>query len=155
MLPRRSIRLTREQRSRCHALHNDPRVPDRTRRRALVLLHADTGDVDLPPTDAEIAAAARVAPRTVVRTRAAFLDHGFEHALCVTPPRRRPAAKLSPEHEALLLQLAATPPPPGYPQWTTRTLAEHFNRRYDAPTVSRELVRRLLLRKGAPPDAGR
>ena len=50
---------------------------------------------------------------------------------------------------ACLTVSMATPPPPGYPRWTTRTLAVELTGLQGMPTVSRELVRRTLKRHGA------
>lgn len=151
MARRHAIHLTPDQRETCRRLLRDARAVARTKRRALVLLQADHRHGLHPRSDAEIAEAAGVNPRTVARTRAAFLSGGLAPALCLAPQKRNPPPKLSSEHRRRVLALAATPPPPGYPRWTTRTLADHLNRSADFPPVSRELIRRLL--KGDYPPA--
>jgi hypothetical protein len=146
MARRHTVRLSAAQRQRCEALLADPGTAARVRRRARVLLLAAERAVVDAPTDARVAAAAGVSPRTVERVRAGFVRGGLERALALRPPSiNHPACKLSPDQQELLFTLVASmPPPPGYPRWTTRTLAAHLNGLDGMPPVSRELVRRLL-----------
>ncbi len=140
------VRLTPEQRTACREALTRPDIADHTRRRAMILIHADVSPDHPRATDREIADAAGVAPRTVARVRAAFATQGFDAAMNGVQPRPRHCPKLSPEQELLLLDLVDTPPPPSYPRWTTRTLAERLGQFDGVPPVSRELVRRTLRR---------
>jgi hypothetical protein len=143
------VHLSAEQRQACHAILNRPSASCRARRRALVLLNADRGAGSGHQPDAAIAQAAGVDVRTVVRVRAAFVKQGFGIALNGRARSATTTSKLTPEQETRLLALIATPPPPGYPRWTIRTLAEGLRQFSDMPRVSRELVRRTLNRHNA------
>lgn len=115
-------------------------------RRARVLLSADVSSAGCQRTDREIAAAAGVDARTVRRVRATFAQRGFADALQGVLRKRKSSTKLSAAQEEWLLVLAETPPPPGYPRWTVRTLAAELCTIEGMPVVSRELVRRTLKR---------
>jgi transposase len=143
---RHIVRLTTEQRVACDGVLADAAASGHSRRRALILLHADVAGDGSRSTDRDIAAAAGVSPRTVARVRAAFARHGFDAAMNGMQGTRRMPAKLTAAQEQLLLDLLDTPPPPSYPRWTTRTLAERLGQLDGVPAVSRELVRRTLKR---------
>ena len=149
MYQRHVVRLTPEQRTICELAGHDKRAAGRVQRRALVLLHADDSPAGPGAVDRETAAKSGVDARTVARIRAVFTTHGFETALRGAARAIKTPSKLSHGQEARLLALLATPPPPGYPRWTIRTLAGELAGLEDMPTVSRELVRRTLKRHGA------
>ena len=147
MSPRQFVALTMEQRAACAGILGDHRAPPVTRRRAAILIHAASDHRGRPPTDDQIAERTCANARTVARVRASFARHGFHSALYGVPKRLSPGKrKLTRDQEAMLLELLDSPPPPHYPRWSYRTLAEHFNRIDGVPCVSRELVRRTLER---------
>ena len=142
---RHLVSLTSEQREVCRGVmaRTDMAIP--VRRRASILFHCDAQE-DQPHPDSAVADAIGVDARTVRRVRTAFAQHGFEKALWGSSLQTEASAKVSPQHEARLLILSATPPPPSYPRWTVRTLADKIQGFAEAPPVSRELVRRILIR---------
>ncbi|MDQ2652480.1 MAG: helix-turn-helix domain-containing protein, partial [Chloroflexota bacterium] len=80
------------------------------------------------------------------RVRSAFLHDGFARTLQGQPPAPPVARKLTHDQELRLLSLLDTAPPPGHKRWTVRTLARAASALDGMPTISRELVRRLLKR---------
>lgn len=113
-------------------------------RRARLLLAVDSSGGRHAPTDAAVAAATQVDPRTVARVRAEFAQHGLERALCgqrrVFPIRR----KLSAVQEAQVLVVAQSDPPPGQTRWTLRMLSARLVELAVVPEICHETVRRTL-----------
>jgi len=145
---RHLVSLTTEQREVCRGIMARLDVDIPVRRRASILFHCDALEDQTNP-DGKVADAVGVDARTVRRVRTAFAQHGFEKALWGSSLHTEASSKVSPPHEARLLILSATPPPPSYPRWTVRTLADKIQGFADAPPVSRELVRRILIRHKA------
>ena len=142
-----AIELTPEQRTECRRVLDAEHMTPHVRQRALILLLANCRPGERFPGNESIAQWAGVDRRTVARVRRIFHSHGFTTALRGDNPGRLGSRKLSPDQEVRLLALLDTPPPPGYPRWTVRTLAEAASELEDMPTISRELVRRLLKRQ--------
>jgi hypothetical protein len=144
--PRHTVCLTAEERRACEEITRDPHSRPLARRRALVLLHADCGRNGRVASDDEVAAHSEVEARTVRRVRATFALKGFTAAL----HGERGASKSRSVHnghlETLIASLLAMPPPPTYPRWTVRTLAEELQAMPGGVRVSRETVRLALLR---------
>jgi hypothetical protein len=113
-------------------------------RRARILLAADVGGGRRAQTDAQVAAATAVDPRTVARVRAEFVRHGLERALAgrrrVFPPRH----KLSAVQEAQVLVLAQSDPPPGHARWSLRLLSRRLVELAVVEGICPETVRRTL-----------
>lgn len=114
------------------------------RQRALILLLADHRVGERTVSNDLIASLADVDRRTVTRVRTSFARNGLARTIKGTPRTARTLRKLSSEQERRLLAILEMPPPPGYPRWTVRTLAEAARDVEGMPIVSRELVRRLL-----------
>jgi len=74
-------------------------------------------------TDAEIATAVEVSPRTVQRVRQAWVTEGFDAAVFRRPPSVTRPHRLDGEQEARLVTLACSAPPAGYQRWSLRLLA--------------------------------
>jgi hypothetical protein len=113
-------------------------------RRARILLAADVGAGRPAQTDAAVAAATQVDPRTVARVRAAFAQHGLERALGGQPRVFPPRRKLSPVQEAAVLVLAQSDPPPGQARWSLRLLSHRIVELAVMPAISHETVRQTL-----------
>ena len=120
-------------------------------RRARILLAVDGGGGRRVPTDAAVAAATQVDPRTVARVRAAFAQHGLERALCGRTPVFPPRRKLSAVQEAQVLVLAQSDPPPGYARWSLRLLANRLVELEVVAGIAPETVRQTLKKTTSSP----
>jgi len=123
-------------------------------RRARILLAVDGGGSRHVPTDAAVAAATQVAPRTVARTRAEFARHGLERALCGRRPVFPPRRKLSDDQEAQVLVLAQSDPPAGQARWSLRLLAHRLVELEVVDGICPETVRRTLKKTIGSPGGG-
>jgi len=145
------VRLTPEQRAECAAVLRRGRAAALTQRRARILLATDASQDGPRLTDAEVAAAVQVQPRTVARAREAFCRAGFAVALRGRPRPRPVPPKLDAVAEARLVALACTTPPAGQARWSVRLLADQAVLVEGIPSVSRELVRRTLKKTRSNP----
>jgi Homeodomain-like domain len=146
------ILLTPEQRAECGAIVRRGRTSALGQRRARILLAADAGPDGPRLTDATIAAATAVTPRTVARVRTTFCHQGFAVALRGRVRPRPVPPKLDALQEARLIALACTSPPAGRARWTLQLLADQVVLLEEMPPISRELVRRTL--KKTPSNPG-
>ena len=104
--------LTVEERQQLRTLLRRDATTAWQQRRARLLLAAETRPDNPAQTDAAVASAVGVDPRTVARVRAEFTRYGLARALGgrqrVFPPRR----KLDSAQEAQVVTLACSTPPP-------------------------------------------
>jgi transposase len=113
--------------------------------RARILLKADQGDKGEAWTDAEIAEALDVAPKTVFNVRRRWVEGGLEAALHrkkqERPSRRR---KLDGKADAKLVATCCGPAPQGRARWTLRLLAHQLVELEVVESISPDTVRRTL-----------
>jgi hypothetical protein len=133
-----------EERQRLQALLRRSRTTALQQRRARILLAADVGGDRPAQTDAAVAAATQVDPRTVARVRAEFVQQGLERALCGRRPIFPPRRKLSDAQEAQVLVLAQSEPPAGRARWSLRLLADRVVELEVVEAISHETVRTTL-----------
>lgn len=139
------VRLTDEERSELLALIRKGKASALTLTRAGILLKADQGEKGESWTDAEIADALGVAPKTVFNVRRRWVEEGLTAALnrkkqeC--PSRTR---KLDGEAEAKLVATCCTPAPEGRARWTLRLLADKLVELGTVESISPETVRGTL-----------
>lgn len=138
------VRLSPAQRTELTALLRRSGASALTHRRARILLLADVAAPGPRLSDAAVAAAALVDPRTVARVRAQFATAGFDAALGRRPRAPRPARRLDGAGEARLVALACSAPPSGHAGWTLRLLAAHAVELDIVPAISHETVRATL-----------
>jgi len=117
------VRLPREDRTRLEVILRRGSHPARVILRANILLRAHEG-----LKDTRIAKELRCGGRTVSRVRARFSEGGLERALHDAPRSGRPP-DITGEHEAKIVALACTTPPPGQARWTAHLLVEAAKRR--------------------------
>jgi len=124
MAPRHKvvIELTREQRSILNRLVRTGTYPAATRRRAHILLKADSAGPDAW-SDERIADAFDVSRMTVMRVRQQFAAEGLDATLHRKKPTGRQYRKLDGKQEAQLIALACSPAPEGQARWTMKLLA--------------------------------
>lgn len=143
------VLLTPQERADLTAIVTNGTTTAQAQRRARILLQTDRADThQVVRTDAVVAAAVQVSPRTVARVRAAWIAHGMA---CLRRPSRPTPTKLGAEAEARLMALACRHPPDGYARWTLRLLTRHAIELRIAETLSRETVRRTLKKTSSSP----
>lgn len=113
--------------------------------RARILLKADQAEGSPAYTDAEIAEALDVSPKTVFNIRQKWVELGLEQTLERRPqrtPSRRP--KLDGKAEAKLIACSCGPAPEGRSRWTLRLLADKAVELGLVESISHETVRQTL-----------
>lgn len=154
-MPRKQhfVRLTRDERRTLQTMVRTGHRAAWSLQRARILLQADAATDGPALSDAAVAAAVGVSPRTVARTRVAWAAQGLT---CVERhPQAHPSVppKLS---DAQILEIAAvacTEPPTGYAQWSLRLLTRRVIELEIVDTVCVETVRRALQKGGSSPGA--
>lgn len=150
-MPRKQhmVRLSRDDRRTLTRLVRTGRRAAWTLQRARILLHADAAADGPAWSDAAVATAVGVSPRTVARTRAAWCTAGLA---CLTrKSQARPSVppKLSTAQTLEIAALACTTPPPGHAQWSLRLLAGRIVELDIVDTISPETVRQALKKGGS------
>jgi transposase len=139
------VRLTDEEHLELDSLIRKGKVSALTLARARILLKADQGDKGEAWTDAEIAQALEVGPKTVFNVRRRWVEEGLEAALNRKkqehPSRTR---KLDGKAEAKLVATCCAPAPRGRARWTLRLLADKLVELEVVESISPETVRRTL-----------
>ncbi len=139
------VRLTDEERSQLDALVRKGKASALTITRARILLKADQGENGEGWTDAQVAEALNVAPKTVFNVRRRWVEEGLEVALSRKkqdcPSRSR---KLDGEAEAKLVATCCGPAPKGRARWTLRLLADKLVELEAVDSISPETVRSTL-----------
>ena len=112
--------------------------------RARILLATDAA-----ATDAAVAAAVMVDPRTVARVRVQFATTDLDTTLGRRPRRTAPPGKLDGAADARLVALTCSAPPAGQARGTLRVLADRAVALEIIDTVSHETVRQTLNKGGS------
>jgi transposase len=143
------VRLTETERSELETLVRKGKASALSIARARILLKADQGKDGEARTDAQIAEALSVAPKTVFNVRRRWVEEGLEAALRrkkqASPSRRR---KLDGKAEAKLVATCCGPVPQGRARWTLRMLADKLVELQVVPSISPETVRGTLKKCG-------
>lgn len=112
--------------------------------RARLLLAAEHRPGTPAPTDARVAAAVGVSPRTVARVRARWADVGVAATLQPRDRGTKGRTRFDAATQARLAQLACSEPPAGHARWTVRLLADRAVELMLVPAISPESVRQTL-----------
>jgi len=112
--------------------------------RARILLKADQAEGGPCYTDAEIAEAVDVSPKTVFNIRKKWVELGLEQALERRPQQNYRQPKLDGKGEAKLIACNCGPPPEGRNRWTLTMLADKAVELELVDSISRETVRQTL-----------
>src|SRR5476651_479544 len=119
------VRLTKTQRATLAKLVKTGSYPAAMRRRANILLLADTNGPDAWSDD-EIAEHLETSRITVQRVRQQFDAEGLDATLHRKKPTGRQYRKLDGKQEAKLIALACSPSPEGQARWTMVLLADRL-----------------------------
>ena len=145
MKKRYVVRLTADERAVLKGALAAKRCNRFRRTRASIFLKADEGPEGPRWTDARIAEAFDVSPRSVSRARAQLVEEGLEASLNKKSSPRPNARVFDGEREARLIALACGPAPEGRARWTLKLLASHMVALDpDLDRVSYETVRTTL-----------
>ena len=143
------VRLTDEERSQLDTLVRKGKASALAITRARILLKADQGEKGEGWTDAQVAEALDVAPKTVFNVRRRWVEEGLEATLSRKkqdcPSRSR---KLDGEAEAKLVATCCGPAPKGRARWTLRLLADKLVELEAVDSISPETVRSTLKKCG-------
>jgi len=139
------VRLADEERLELDALVRKGKASALTLTRARILLKSDQGDNGKAWTDAEIAEALDVAPKTVFNIRRRWVEEGMEAALG-RKKQERPSRirKLDGKAEAKLVATCCGPAPEGRARWTLRLLSDKLVELGTVESISPETVRSAL-----------
>lgn len=113
--------------------------------RARILLKADQSEDGPAWTDAQIAEALEVAPKSVFNIRKKWVELGIERVLERRPqkkPSRLPT--LDGKAEAKIIAISCGPAPEGRSRWTLRLLADKAVELGFAESISPETIRQTL-----------
>ena len=113
--------------------------------RARILLKADQAEGGPAYTDAAIAEALDVSPKTVFNIRQKWVELGLEQTLdrrAQKTPSRQP--KLDGKAEAKLIACSCGPAPEGRSKWTLQLLSDKVVELGLADSICRETVRQTL-----------
>ena len=113
--------------------------------RARILLKADQAEGGPAYTDAAIAEALDVSPKTVFNIRQKWVELGLEQTLerrAQKTPSRQP--KLDGKAEAKLIAFSCGPAPAGRSKWTLQLLSDKVVELGLADSICRETVRQTL-----------
>ena len=144
------VRLPEEERQQLEGMvkggkANRRKVSSLKLTRARILLKADQQEGALSWTDAKIADALDISPKTVFNVRRRWVELGLEQALerkkQNTPSRQR---KLDGNAEAKLVAVCCDPAPEGQVAWTLRLLADKVVELGLATSISPETIRQTL-----------
>jgi len=138
------VTLTGEQRRQVAIVARSYRRSDRERKRARILLLADTAQPDGALKDEGIAEQVDVCLLTVQQVRRRFAEDGLEAALHHKEQQNRKARLLDGAAEAFLIATVCGAPPEGQKRWTLHLLANHIVQQGYADSVSHETVRQTL-----------
>jgi hypothetical protein len=142
------VRLTEEERSELNTLVRKGKASAITIARARILLKADQGENGEARTDAEVAEALSVTPKTVFNIRRRWVEQGLQAALC---RKKQDCAsrsrKLDGDAEAKLVATCCGPVPQGRARWTLRMLAGKLVELEVVDSISPETVRRTLKKR--------
>src|SRR3990170_3042020 len=145
------VRLTGEEREELAVVVGRGKVAAGKRRRAQVLLKADTGPVGSGRTDQEICEALDVSVGLVHDVRQAYVEQGLSVALEWKPKSRHRPRKLDGEQEARLIAVACSPAPEGRARWTLRLLADKLVELEIVDSISKDAVGRVLKKTSLSP----
>lgn len=138
------VALTPEQRDKVEIISRSNKHSERERKRARILLLADTARTDGACRDSDISEQARVSTVMVEQVRRRFAEGGMEAALFHKEQQNRKSRVIDGEAEAFLIASVCSDPPTGKAKWSLHLLKDKIVEAGYTDNVSRETVRQTL-----------
>jgi transposase len=138
------VTLSNEQRQKVEIVARSYKHSERERKRAKILLLADTHRSDGGLRDAAICEQLNVCDVTVGHVKRRFVQEGVEAAVYRKKQTKRKARALHGQAEAFLIATVCSAPPTGQKRWTLHLLADRLIEHGYVDTVSHETVRQTL-----------
>lgn len=138
------VHLSTSEREALEGVVNKGKGAAAKRKRAHLLLKADTNAQGPAWTDEQIAEALDLRVATIHRPRQADVAHGVEVALARQRPTGRQFRKLDGAQEAKLVARACSSPPQGQARGTLKLLADQIVTLEVVAAIGKETVRRTL-----------
>ena len=145
------VRLDEDERSQLREMADSGKGSKERRKRANILLLADTGRAGGGRSDADIADVLGVGTATVERVRKQCVLEGLEAALERRVQLNRKKRKLDAGAEAKLVTLACSEPPDGRARWTLKLLSDRLVELEIVDSISDETVRKALKKTTSSP----
>jgi hypothetical protein len=138
------VTLTQEQRERLEIVARSYKHSACERKRARILLLADTNQAQQAANDQAIAEAVSVCLLTVAQVRRRFAQEGMDAALFRKEQSNRKARVLDGKAEAFLVATVCSDAPDGRARWSLHLLADKVVQAGYCESVSHETVRQTL-----------
>jgi hypothetical protein len=145
------VALSEEQRQKVEIVARSYKHSERERKRAKVLLLADTNGQEGAQGDALICEQLNVCDVTVGQVKRRFVQEGVEAALYRKEQTTRKARLLDGEAEAFLIATVCSAAPSGQKRWTLHLLADRLIEQGYVDAVSYETVRQTLKKTNSSP----
>jgi hypothetical protein len=145
------VTLTPEQREQVEIVARSYKHSERERKRARILLLADTSSEAGASPDAGIERQVGVCNATVEQVRRRFGEGGVEAALYHKEPSTRKARVLDGKAEAFLVATVCSDAPDGRARWSLHLLADKVVQAGYCESVSHETVRQTLKKTNLNP----
>jgi transposase len=138
------VALTPEQRQQAESVARSYKHSALERKRAQILLRADTNRPEGQASDQAIAQEVQVSDVTVQNVRQRFAKGGLKAALYRKEQRHRKARLLDGAAEACLVATVCSAPPQGKGRWSLHLLKDRLIQAGYTDTLSHETVRQTL-----------
>lgn len=138
------VTLSSEQRQQVEIVARSYKHSALERKRARILLLADTTSPEGAANDQAIAQQVQVSSVTVQNVRQRFAKDGLKAALYRKQQQHRKQRLLDGNAEAFLIATVCSAPPDGHKQWSLHLLADKLIVAGYTETVSHETVRQTL-----------
>jgi len=145
------VTLTPEQRQHTEIVARSYKHSERERKRARILLLADTSQAIGACPDEAIEQQVKVGHTTVEQVRRRFCVEGLEAALHHKEQSTRKARVLDGRAEAFLIATVCSAPPDGQARWSLHLLADKVIAAGYCESVSHETVRQTLKKTNSNP----
>lgn len=145
------VTLSEEQRNKVEIIARSYKHSERERKRAKILLLADTNREGGGLSDETICEQTKACLLTVQRVRKRFAESGLEAALSHKEQARRKARVLDGEAEAFLIATVCSAPPDGHKRWSLSLLQQRLIAAEYVDSVSHETVRQTMKKMNLSP----
>lgn len=146
-----AVVLTEEQRQQVEVIARSYKHSEAERKRARILLLADTLPDHKSLSDEAIRQQVKVSAPTVENVRRRFACEGLSAALYRKQQKQRKARLLDGEAEAFLIATVCSAPPQGRKQWSLHLLADKLIGQGYVDYISHETVRQTLKKMNSSP----